>query len=525
MITMSLLAASDSGVVGDFITNINQPAFSGVAEPNTIVRVFANDELVGQGVVGSDDTNGVLDDGLGLWEVTVEPLVEGEYTITVTIEDLAGNITEAEDAVSIEGLVIDTLAPQRPTIDLINADDTGSSDLDGVTIGDPTQGDGIVDVRVTSDPDTTVDIKDGNTVIATVAVGATGETVVTLDFVTLAGTTGFPAEGPHPLSAEAYDQAENRSDQSEELLLHIDFTAPTDPVGFALETASDTGYSATDNVTSQTMPVYAGTAEANATIRIFANGELVGEGLVLSDESDGISTDGLGLFEVTLSPLADGTYDLTVEVEDLAGNIVSYDPSLNEGTTVDLEVDTAGPNTPFLDLLSSSDSGRSDVDNITYDNTPTLSATTEDPHASTHIIDENLWFRIYDRPQGGAEVLVYDSLATLGDLTDLTQVEATLATLPDGIHDLKLEVEDRAGNISYDYLLDVVIDTAAPTLTLLLHRTVTRESPASRTPSPTWLPATRRRRSTATRKPMPLWMSLRTARRLPRRPRRPMVSG
>ena len=185
----------------DFITSINQPAFSGVAEPNTIVRVFANDELVGQGVVGSDGTNGVLDDGLGLWEVTVEPLVEGEYTITVTIEDLAGNITDAEDAVSIEVLVIDTLAPQRPTIDLVNADDTGSSDLDDVTIGDPTQGDGIVDVRITSDPGTTVDIKDGNTVIATIAVGASGEEFVTLDFNALVGTTGFPypAEGPHPL--------------------------------------------------------------------------------------------------------------------------------------------------------------------------------------------------------------------------------------------------------------------------------------------------------------------------------------
>ena len=153
------------------------------------------------------------------------------------------------------------------------------------------------------------------------------------------------------------------------------------------------------------------------TIRIFANGELVGEGLVLSDESDWIPTDGLGLFEVTLSPLADGTYDLTVEVEDLAGNIVAYDPALNEGTTVDLEVDTAAPNTPFLDLLSTSDSGRSDVDNITNDNTPTLSATTEDPNESAHIIAENLRFRIYDRPQGGAEVLVYDSLTTLGDLT------------------------------------------------------------------------------------------------------------
>ena len=35
--------------------------------------------------------------------------------------------------------------------------------------------------------------------------------------------------------------------------------------------------------------------------------------------------------------------------------------------------------------------------------------------------------------------------------------------MADGVHDLKLEVEDRAGNISPDFLLPVLIDTVAPT--------------------------------------------------------------
>ena len=44
----------------------------------------------------------------------------------------------------------------------------------------------------------------------------------------------------------------------------------------------------------------------------------------------------------------------------------------------------------------------------------------------------------------------------------------TLGPLADGVHDLKLEVEDRAGNISHDYLLKVLIDTVAPTGTVNL---------------------------------------------------------
>ena len=58
------------------------------------------EHLVGEGVTGSDlsdvSINGVLgfgglpDDGLGLWEVTVEPLADAIYDITAEFEDCAG---------------------------------------------------------------------------------------------------------------------------------------------------------------------------------------------------------------------------------------------------------------------------------------------------------------------------------------------------------------------------------------------------------------------------------------------------
>ena len=46
-------------------------------------------------------------------------------------------------------------------------------------------------------------------------------------------------------------------------------------------------------------------------------------------------------------------------------------------------------------------------------------------------------------------------------LTDLDFLQRTMAQLPEGYHNFKLEVEDRAGNISHDFLLDVIIDTTA----------------------------------------------------------------
>ena len=81
------------------------------------------------------------------------------------------------------------------------------------------------------------------------------------------------------------------------------------------------------------------------------------------------ANDGLGLWEITIEPLADDGYDITLEVEDAAGNVTVVNPIFNPAVpTVDIVIDTLEPNTPFLDLLD--DTGRHNNDNITKDNTP-----------------------------------------------------------------------------------------------------------------------------------------------------------
>ena len=189
---------------------------------------------------------------------------------------------------------------------------------------------------------------------------AAGVTTVNLDI----------AEGTHLLSTEAFDAAGNRSVQSEELVLTVDRTAPADSVP-ALAATSDTGV-AGDNTTSIQQPAIVGIAEANARIHVFADGVLVGTGFVQSDDTDGTPGDGLGIWEITVEPLADGSYDVTTIVEDLAGNLSG------ESNPLPLTILSQGPQRPTLDLLAADDTGRSSLDNVTFTADPIPFTVTSD---------------------------------------------------------------------------------------------------------------------------------------------------
>ena len=291
LVTLTMVRASDSGTSdSDGTTAIRSPAFTGVAEANTKIRLYANGQLVGQGVVGSDTSDvaigGAADDGLGAWEVTVEPLADGDYTITVAVEDIAGNTTAAAEGPELE-VRIDGGTPQRPTVDLVGPDvvslapevlvdpnipvdpvpsDTGISTRDNVTRGtEPLDlvGQGTTDVqlRISAQRGSEVVVKDGEAVIANF-------TMPNFDFVFL--SLDDLGEDPHPISVETFDVAGNRSAQSEELLVTIDVTPPLEPAAADLLASSDTGSASDDNVTAITAPAFAGVAEANSLVRLYA---------------------------------------------------------------------------------------------------------------------------------------------------------------------------------------------------------------------------------------------------------------
>jgi hypothetical protein len=256
------------------------------------------------------------------------------------------------------------------------------------------------------------------------------------------------------------DPADDRTLQSEPLLLTLDTTAPDASVPDLLA-SSDTGTFDDDNVTRINQPAFTGVAEANARVRVYADGLLVGEGMVGKDATH--ATEGLGVWEITVEALDDGIYEITTIVDDPACNLSEISESLR------IEIDTTVPNTPWLDLLADDDSGRSNEDNITNVSEPRLDSVVEDPNGPDgHLFPtENIVFRIFDRFENQAEVAVYSSGPlhennSFRNGVDLLLIKPeTIGDENDGLHGLKLEVEDRAGNISPDFLLEILLDRVA----------------------------------------------------------------
>ena len=124
-------------------------------------------------------------------------------------------------------------------------------------------------------------------------------------------------------------------------------------------------------------------------------------------------------------------------------------------------IDTIEPNTPLLHLGEASDSGWHDDDNVTHNNTLTVTMSDHDANVALHqlLFTDYLKFPIDDRFEESDEILLYDSATdaavdqvnTAGDgFTCLTLVTESLPPLADGLHNPKLELEDRAGNMSHD---------------------------------------------------------------------------
>ncbi len=232
---------------------------------------------------------------------------------------------------------------------------------------------------------------------------------------------------------------------------------PAGSVAGLLE-SSDTGMLNNDGVTRLNQPAFGGMSAPGTKVDLLATNmltgttQLVGSTVVL----------GSGEWEITSEPLADGTYDFVPRYTNLAGAVIGGLGGSIVATRV--TIDTVQPNTPYLDLLG--DSGRNNNDNITNDPTLNLSVTANDTvNGSTNPFPHDIKYRIYVRQDGALgidEVLVVDSFASLGDFTTGGFFQHTLDALPDGVHNFKLEVEDRAGNISEDFLLSVTIDTVAP---------------------------------------------------------------
>ncbi|MGB3638881.1 MAG: Ig-like domain-containing protein [Rivularia sp. (in: cyanobacteria)] len=137
--------------------------------------------------------------------------------------------------------------------------------------------------------------------------------------------------------------------------------------------------------------------------------------------------------------LADGSYTVNLQAKDQFGNISS---TFGVTFTLDTQVQS-----PILDLAADSDSGISNIDNITRDRTPTITGNTE----------------------SGAVVQLYNGSTLLGETTaNSTSIwQITAGELSYGTQNFTAIATDIAGNVSSPSLpLNVVIDTVNPVINL-----------------------------------------------------------
>ena len=90
--------STDSGVVGDHITNDNTLTLTGSAEANSSVKVYDGATLLGTATAN----------GSGAWTYTTAALVDGAHNLTATATDVAGNTSAASTVLNV---AVDTHAP------------------------------------------------------------------------------------------------------------------------------------------------------------------------------------------------------------------------------------------------------------------------------------------------------------------------------------------------------------------------------------------------------------------------------
>jgi hypothetical protein len=111
----TLLAADDSGVLGDGLTNVRRPRLTGRIDAGATAQLLDGSGAVIASVTAGSDGSYVLQ--------PPTPLPDGPFTLSVREQDVAGNLSAASAPLH---LVIDSTPPAAPPAPvLLAADDTG----------------------------------------------------------------------------------------------------------------------------------------------------------------------------------------------------------------------------------------------------------------------------------------------------------------------------------------------------------------------------------------------------------------
>ena len=189
-----IILADDTGIRdNDNITRLNRPRIEGKAEAGAKLKL--------------DIAGAKLFDGIatGAFTKQTEALSDGAYELLARVSDVAGNV-----ASSITPIVVDTLAPSSPSLNLSPTSDTGT-----------------LDDRITSNARVTLlGSTEGNSFLTVAGLGVTvrssGDGTFRIPNISL-------NSGTNPFALNVSDLAGN-TNNAQQSISRVDATASTDPV-------------------------------------------------------------------------------------------------------------------------------------------------------------------------------------------------------------------------------------------------------------------------------------------------------
>ncbi|EJU7708448.1 Ig-like domain repeat protein, partial [Salmonella enterica] len=402
--TITLDTANDSGVPGDNITNEKTPGF-------TINGIDADAIRVAVQVTHNGTSKEVeLTQSGGQWHFTpTSDWADGKYTLTVKVEDRAGNINQSVPL----AVTIDT---QTEINNIVLVNDTGVPD-DNLTNA----------LR----PEFRIEVPEDVNVVRLSIDG--GKTWVDAN-KTSAGVWDYNwttdiTDGVHTLTVKVTDVAGNTATRTLDFTVDTTLSVPT----ITLDTANDSGVPG-DNITNEKTPGFTingiDTDASRVVVTVTHNGT--------NQEVELTQSGGQWTF-MPASDWTDGNYTLTVKVEDRAGNVSQSAPL---AVTIDTQ-------TEINNIVLVNDTGVPD-DNLTNALRPEFRIEVpEDVNVVRLSIDGGKTWVDANKTSAG----VWDYNWT----TDIT----------DGVHTLTVKVTDVAGNTA-TRTLDFTVDTtlSVPTITL-----------------------------------------------------------
>ncbi|MGK7440118.1 non-fimbrial adhesin SiiE [Salmonella enterica] len=402
---IELAAGEDSGTVGDRLTNHDRPVFDIRQVDSDVTRVMVKVTYNGK----THEEAAVFTNGQ--WRFTPSASwADGSYQLAVVVEDLAGNVKESAPF----EVRIDTTTTINNIV-LLN--DTGVQNDQLTNVAKPSfridvPGD-VVQVRVTLD---------GGANWNVIRKNADGQWIF--------DSPNTLVDGTYTLRVEATDQAGNIANK--DLVFNIDTNIQVPTI--ALDAGQDTGANTADNITNISRPTFTiGNVDPDV-IKV----------VVTIDGHDYNATKvGAGWQFTPGNAIPDGSYNITVTVEDKAGNTATSKPlPVVIDTTAEIESVT---------LVT--DSGDSDVDNITKVDKPQFSIVTADDITQVRVKIDNAanWIEL---TKGGDGRWIFN----VG------------SALPDGKHTLLVDVTDIAGNVAQE-TLQFTIDTTLREPTIVLDPT------------------------------------------------------